>query len=265
MDLLKESIKDFSDEELINQYVNHRGDYTPEAFSILEEEVNSRNIDKSLLEKEKKPVVEIKKGQLSLDSNDFIQFENTFSRSDLLVAISILKENEILFFADNPSPADSFPIESEVLKRFSIHVHKEHAEKAHQLLDEHFEKVGSDYLSKYCGTKDQLKTFNFHDIRISEKEAKELIDVGFSSEEVEVITRYGQRLLDEVDTIEEQRVVFFYDSVEPLLELLQKNIDKLTRTDLLTVLEILQIYCDDPQFPEFMDEAIMTLLSFFTE
>jgi hypothetical protein len=125
--------------------------------------------------------------------------------------------------------------------------------------------VGSDYLSKYCGTKDQLKSFNFHDIHISEKEAKELIDVEFSSEELEVITNYGQRLLAEVETIEKQRVVFFYDSVEPLLELLQKNADKLTRTDLLTVLEILQIYCDDPQFPEFMDEAIMTLLSFFNE
>ncbi|NLL14977.1 MAG: hypothetical protein GX267_16355 [Fibrobacter sp.] len=263
MELLKETIKDFSDEELINQYLNHRGEYTPEAFSTIEEEVNSRNIDKSLLEK--KPEVEIKRGQLSLDSDDFIEFENTFSRSDLMMAISILKEHGILFYADNPNSVDFIPLESELLKRFSIHVHKEHTEKAHQLLDEHFEKVGSDYLSKYCGTKDQLKSFNFHDIHISEKEAKELIDVEFSSEELEVITNYGQRLLAEVETIEKQRVVFFYDSVEPLLELLQKNADKLTRTDLLTVLEILQIYCDDPQFPEFMDEAIMTLLSFFNE
>ncbi len=262
MDLLKQTIKDFSDEELINQYLNHQGEYTPEAFSIIEEEVNSRNIDKNLLRK--KTEVEIKKGQLSLDINDFVQFENTFSRSDLMLAISILKENEILFYADNPNSVDFIPLESEILKRFSIHVHKEHTEKARQLLDEHFEKVGSDYLSKYCGTKDQLKSFNFHDISISEKEAKELIDVGFSSEEVEVITRYGKRLLAEVDAIEEQRVVFFYDSVEPLLNLLQKNTDKLTRNDLLAVLEILQIYCDDPQFPKFMDEAITTLLSFFT-
>lgn len=263
MELLKETIKDLSDEELINQFLNHREEYTPEAFSIIEEEVNSRNIDKSLLEK--KPEVETKRGQLSLDSDDFIQFENTFTRSDLMVAISILKEHEILFYADNPNSVDFIPIESEILKRFSIHVHKEHADKAHQILDEHFEKTGSDYLSRYCGTKDQLKSFNFHDIRISEKEAKEQIDVGFSSEEIEAITSYGQRLLAEVDTIEEQRVIFFYDSVEPLLDLLQKNTDKLTRSDLLTVLEIMQIYCDDPQFPEFMDEAILTLLSFFNE
>jgi hypothetical protein len=263
MELLKDTIKNFSDEELIDQYLNHREEYTPEAFSVIEKEVNSRNIDKNLLEK--KPAVEIKRGVLSLDSDDFIQFENTFSRSDLMAAISILKEHGILFYADNPTSIDFIPLESELIKRFSIHVHKEHAEKAHQLLDEHFEKVGSDYISRYCGTKDQLKSFNFHDIRISEKEAKELIDVGFSPEEVEVITRYGQRLLTEVDTIEEQRVVFFYDSVEPLLELLQKNAKKLTRSDLLTVLEILQIYCEDPQFPEFMDEAIMTLLSFFND
>lgn len=263
MELLKETIKDLSDEELINQYLNHREEYTPEAFSIIEDEVNSRNIDKSLLEK--KPVPEIKKGVLNLDSDDFIQFENTFTRSDLMAAISILKEYGILFYADNPTSVDFIPLESEISKRFTIHVHKEHAEKAHELLDEHFEKVGSDYISRYCGPKDQLKSFNFHDIRISENEAKEQIDVGFSPEEIEVITRYGQRLLAEVDTIEEQRVVFFYDSVEPLLELLKKNAVKLTRSDLLTILEIFQIYCDDSQFPEFMDEAIMTLLSFFTE
>ncbi len=263
MNLLRETLKDCSDEELINQYFNHREEYTPEAFSIIEEEVNSRNIDEGLLEK--KPEVEIKRGQLSLDSDDFILFENTFTRSDLMAAISILKEHEILFYADNPTSVDFLPIESEILKRFSIHVHKEHSEKAHQILDEHFEKVGSDYLSRYCGAKDRLKSFNFHDIRISEIEAKELIDVGFSSEEIEVITSYGQRLLSEVDTIEEQRVIFFYDSVEPLVESLQKNTDKLTRSDLLTVLEVLQIYCDEPQFPEFMDEAIMTLLSFFNE
>ncbi len=263
MELLKDAVKDFSDEELMNQFLNHREEYTPEAFSIIETEVNLRKIDKD--QYVKKPAVQIKKGKLSLDSDDFVQFEHTFTRSDLLIAISILKEHEVLFFADNPSSVDFLPIETEASKRFYIHVHKEHAEKAHELLDEHFEKMGSEYLCRYSSTKDQLRSFNFHDIHISEKEVKELIDVGFSTEEVKVITSYGKRLLSEVETIEEQRVIFFYDSIEPLLKLLQNDTIKLTRTDLLTILEILQIYCDDPQFPEHMDEAILTLLSFFTE
>lgn len=263
MELLKETVKDFCDEELMNQYLNHRDEYTPEAFSIIENEVNLRKIDKD--QYVKKPVAQIKKGRLSLNSEDFVQFEHTFTRSDLLMAVSILKEHELLFFADNPSSVDFIPIETEASKRFSIHVHKEHAGKAHELLDEHFEKMGSEYLCRYSSAKDQLKSFNFHDIHISEKEVTELIDVGFSTEELKVITDYGKRLLSEVETIEEKRVIFFYDSIEPLFELLQNDTNKLTRTDLLAILEILQIYCDDPQFPEFMDEAILTLLSFFSE
>lgn len=262
MDLLKESIKDFSDEDLIDQYLNHREEFTPEAFSIIENEINLRKIDTS---KSEASAPKVKRGIINLDSEDFVQFEHTFSRSDLLMAVSILRENEILFFADNPSSNDFIPIETEASMQFSIHVHKDHIEKAHELLDEHFEKVGSEYLSRYCSAKDQLKSFNFHDIKIAEEEVNELIDVGFSDEEIEVITRYAKRLLKEVDTIEQQRVIFFYDCIEQLLELLEENSSKLIRSDLLTILEILQIYCDDPDFPSSMDEAIQTILSFFAE
>jgi hypothetical protein len=82
-----------------------------------------------------------------------------------------------------------------------------------------------------------------------------------------VISRYGQRLLTEVEDIEQkqQRVVFFYDSIDPLLDALKKKKYKLTPTDLLTVLEILQVYCDDPDFPSSMDDAILSLIDFFVE
>lgn len=264
MEQLRDMVKDYSDEELTDQFVNHRDEYTPEALNILEEEIKLRQIDTSKIEK--KPTKTVKQGTLNLDSDDFLQFEHTFSRTDLILASSVLKDNSILFFADNPSSVDSIPIESESAKRFSIHVHKEFAEKAHELLDEHFEKVGAEYLSRYSSPRDRLRSFNFHDIRISEQEAKELIDVGFSGDEIRVIDTFGNRLLVEVDKIEQEqeRVVFFYDSIEPLLDTLKKSSNsRLNRSDLLTILEILQIYCDDPEFPETMDEAILTLLSFF--
>jgi hypothetical protein len=59
-------------------------------------------------------------------------------------------------------------------------------------------------------------------------------------------------------------VLFYYDSIEPLIERLQESgRTTLSRSDLLTTLEILQVYVDDPALPSSMEEAISQLLSFF--
>ena len=76
----------------------------------------------------------------------------------------------------------------------------------------------------------------------------------------------GRRLLDEADSVEQtqERVLFYYDSIEPLITRLEEHDSgSLSRTDLLTMLEILQVYIDDPAFPASMDEAVSTLLGFF--
>jgi hypothetical protein len=90
--------------------------------------------------------------------------------------------------------------------------------------------------------------------------------VVLTPEEKETVIRLGKRVLDEGDAIEQQqeRVIFYYDSIESLITLLSAKTEaRLTRTDLLTILEILQIFCDDPAFPPFMEESAGALLAFF--
>jgi hypothetical protein len=170
MEGLRDIIKEYSDEELLDQYINHHDEYVPQALELIENEIKIRKIDTDAISKNSVPVP--KQGAFNMNSKDFVLFEHTFTKIDLLIASSILRENEVIFFADNPSSSDFIPTETENSQRFSIHVHKQFEQKAHELLDEHFEKAGAQYLSKYTDAKDRLKTFNFHDIRISEKEAK---------------------------------------------------------------------------------------------
>ena len=87
-----------------------------------------------------------------------------------------------------------------------------------------------------------------------------------AADEKEIITAFGNRLLREAEAVEkaQERILFYYDAIEPLTGLLQEpDRSSLSRNDLLAILEILQIYADDPALPPSMDEAISQLLSFF--
>jgi hypothetical protein len=88
----------------------------------------------------------------------------------------------------------------------------------------------------------------------------------FTSEEKNTITAYGKKVLEEYERIEaeQSRVIFYYDTIESLCDHLSDEEElSLTRTELLTILEILQIFVDNADFPSFMEESIATLLSFF--
>jgi hypothetical protein len=79
MELLKETIKDFSDEELVDQYLNHREEYTPEAFSIIKKSGIAKFREEPAGEK---ATFEIKTA-VEFGQRYFIQFENHFpERSD---------------------------------------------------------------------------------------------------------------------------------------------------------------------------------------
>ncbi|NLD99085.1 MAG: hypothetical protein GX640_04365 [Fibrobacter sp.] len=266
MDKLSESVKDFSDEYLLDQFQNHKDDYTEGALKILGEEVERRNLDinKNIAEKLSNKT---SKEQIRLDKDDFNVFDHTFSYTDLLLATAVLRENDVIFFVENPN-SDTLPLENQAVKRFSICVHKSSEAKAHEILDEHFVKSDGQYSLKNSDIRERLKSFSFHDLQITENDAKEPLDVAFSDAEIRIITGYARRLLSEVDEIEEKqgRVVFYYDAIEPLIELLEETDEKvITRNELLAILEILQIYCSDPGFPDMIDETISALLGFFYE
>ena len=267
MEDLKTAVQKYSNDYLLEQFIDCQEDYTPDALKLLKSEIDSRKISQDEIDsflKRKEVVFDEKK---PLDTKDFVQFDHQFSHTDIILAVTVLRDSKVIFYVDNPV-TDTIPLESEAVKRYTIHVHGDYIEKAHELLDEHFVKVDGVYSFKYAGAIDRLRSFSFHDLNLTELEAAESIEVDLSGDERAVIIRYGKRLLEEVDQIEasQERVVFYYDSVEALIEYLSDESNtELCRSDLLAILEILQIYSGETDFPPSMNDSIATLLSFFLD
>ena len=274
MEQLREGIKNFTDDQLIDIVVFHKKEYTPEALVLIDEEIKRRNLDIVKMSSAKNRMDE--STDVQLDNEDFTRFDHVFNHMDIQLAAAVLRENGIIFYIDNPSSSDTIPLEGESVRQFTIHVHNSAIEAAHALLDEHFEKQDGKYRLKEMGVRARLKAFNFHDIQISEKDAAEMVDVSLTQQEKEVIVHYGKRVVNEIDQLEQEkcnsgeseplgfRAVFYFDSIDPLIDRLSCDEEHiLTKTELLTILEILQIFCDASDFPEFMEEPINALLSFF--
>ncbi|MBN1127830.1 MAG: hypothetical protein JXA71_02515 [Chitinispirillaceae bacterium] len=268
MQELRETVSKYSDKELMTQFINRKDDYTSEALAVMQEEIEKRGIDGSVLEKDggEEKTNEGSATTVTFKSEDFLKFDHSFSRTDLLLASAILREHKVPFFVDNPTSSDTIPTESEAEKRFAINIPKQFADQTHALLDEHFVKADNKYLLKYTGARDRLRAFNFHDIHLTEKEAMEELETALSVEEKAVITTLGCRLLKEAEQVEmaQERVLFYFDSIGPLIERLDMpGMTSLSKNDLLTILEILQVYIDDPALPASMDEAISQVLALF--
>jgi hypothetical protein len=168
------------------------------------------------------------------------------------------------FSSTIPHPATRYRLRTNW--RFIISIPKAYIDKAHAQLDEHFIKADNRYLLKFSGARDRLKAFNFHDVHLTEAESYEELEVALSAEEKRCVIDFGRRLLGEAENVEktQERVLFYYDSIEPLIERLDEpDTGSLSRSDLLAMLEIIQVYVDDPALPASMDEAISTLLGLF--
>ncbi len=269
MDAMRATINEFTDEELLNAYFRTRDQYTPEAQAIMVEVMRQRGLSEKDLTRARDAAAPGTDGAtVRYEINDFVPFEHSFSATDLLLASAVLHDNSIPFFADNPTSSTTFPIETEADRRLTIRVHKEFVGKAHELLGEHFSRDGNRYVLKHEGTRERLRAFNFHDIPASEQTLLEELEVSLTAQERAVIATLGRRLLKEADLIEKKqdRILFYYDSLEPLIkELDAPESAPLNRNDLLAILEIMQVYVDDEGLPDFMDESIATLLSFFLE
>lgn len=265
MEELRRTIQHYTDSELITQVTEKNGEYTPEALAIMKEEAERRGLDPSLpaqkdAREDEEPRVTTYK------SEDFAKFDHAFKRTDLQLATAVLRENAIPFFVDNPTSSDMLPTETEADRSYTINIPKVYADKAHALLDEHFIKADNRYLLRYEGARERLKAFNFSDIHLTESESLEELEVHLSAPEKQCIVTLGRRLYSEAESVEkaQERVLFYYDSIEDLIDRLQDgSASTLSRNDLLTMLEILQVYVDDPALPSSMDEAISSLLGFF--
>lgn len=264
MEQIKKGIQALSDEELLKQFSNFKADYTPEAFTLIEEEINLRNLSVDSLAK--KSTETYRSEVVQLEEKDFGHLDHTFNKIELELAVIVLRENKILYYVGNPSSSDTIPIESEADKQYVLHIYNKNLELAHQLLDEHFEKIDGRYLLKNRGIADQLKVLSFNQIKISEEEAKESVEVEFSATEKKFIADQGRLIIETADTIEkvQDRVIFYYDLIEPVIEKLEdESMSQYTKTELLAVLEIIQISAELNSFPQYMEDATSALINLF--
>jgi len=260
----EQMIRELSNKEILDAYYRHRDDYTAEAQSLLLDEIRKRNLSESSVQENPEEVE--KAAVADLKSEDFVLIEHTFTPIDLLLASAILRDNAIPFFPENITASSAIPIESEGTRRITIRIHKDYIDKSRELLGEHFAVVEDRYTLKHEGVRERLRTFNFHDIQYSEHSLSEEVEVALTSEEKAVVAGLGRRLQQEAESFEktEERILFFYDSIDDLLGRLEKRGEALlTLNDLLTMLEIMQVYIDDPALPTSMDDAIAQLLAFF--
>jgi hypothetical protein len=265
MNEIRDTIREFSDEQLRTAFFREKDQYTDAAIEIIRSEMFKRGLSE---EPDEEAIQEERAAAVRLNSEDFVRFDCSFSRMDLTLAAAILRDNGVPFFVDNPTSSDSIPTETEAGQSYSLLIHKNSLDKAHALLDEHFVKSDRSYLLKYTEARDRLRAFNFNDIHLTEKVANEVLDVDLDAGEKSIIVALGKRLLQEAEQIEkkQERVLFYYDSIEPLIARLQEaGRTALSRNDLLTIIEILQVYADDPALPPAMDEATHQLLAFFMQ
>jgi hypothetical protein len=271
---LQEIVKTYDTPFLLEQYVYKRSEYTNEAVTVLEQEIKRRAISQSDIDDfAKKSLI----GDVGLAGNvevqhfkkdDFIKLDGAFMRNDGVLLRAMFAEENIPFFLDTDVNAGiSSGMNQETKQLVHVQVHKDSKDKAVSLIEAHFNQADGVYAVKYSDIRERLKSFSFQEIQHAEIDIADIVDVSFSHEEKDVLLRYAARLIHDIDRIEAggERIVFFFDNVEELTARLSDDNASLSKTDLLTALEILQIYCDEPDFPQTAHGIAEALLSFFTQ
>jgi hypothetical protein len=265
---LHETVKSYSDRFLIEQCYIHRDQYTEEAAKVLEKELKLRGVKQEEIDSALADIDGVEEARIvHYDKKDFTLLEGAFTTNDALLVRSMLEQHKIPFFSDNSAALLPFNGEELDTHLVKFYIHNDFLDAGRAVIAEHYDACDNRYTIKYQDIKTRLKSFNFYEIPPYILESKEITDVEFSPEEKTVFEKFGPRLLEEVDAIESsrERVVFYYDSIEDFLACLRsKGKPRFTRNHLLTALEILQIYCDDPEFPDAANGVIEALIGFFS-
>jgi hypothetical protein len=270
---LHELVQSYSTPFLLEQYVHMRDEYTAEAIRLMEEELARRKIGAAEIEEYKSKSLIGEDGGSGnvkvrhLQRDDFIKLDGTFSRADGFLVRAMFGDEEVPYFIDTNIQYSAIPGHESASQPVSVYVHKDAKDKALALIDAHFDLADGMYHVKYSDVKERLASFSFSEIQQSDIDSSEITDVHFSQEEKDVLIRYGRRLLSEIDEIETRdgRIVFNFDNVEGLVGLLSREKPGLTKTDLFTALEILQIYCNDTEFGPAAQGVAEALLGFFLQ
>lgn len=258
---LEQVVRGYEDEFLLEQYFVKRDEYEQEALDVMGREIERRGFTDEQLAPYREQQLP---GSDTAENEDieFVPFDDTFSRTDLLLVHTILRDGGVPFYVDNP-PSTVVPLAAESDRRYKIHVRGDKSEQAHELLDQHFHREEGEYRLKHTSVLDRLRGFSFLEVRLSEVELDEEVTITLSDQERESIAAYVRRLMGEIDAVEQQRPVFHFDNAEPVLERVERGGGSLRMIDLLTIVEVLQIYCDEPGFPLALVDASGALLDLF--
>lgn len=270
---LHELVQGYPTPFLLEQYVHMRDEYTPEAIRTMEAELARRGISgEEINEYGKKGLVgELgDQGNVSvrhLKRDDFVKLDGSFSRTDGVVIRAMFGDEDVPFFLDTTVQPAALPGQQNTPVHVGVYVHKDSVDKAMALAAGHFDLVDGVYRARHSDAKERLASFSFDEIQQSDLDDTHITDVHFTPEEKSVIIRYAGRLQHEIDDIENRdgRIVFYFDNVENLAERLGEANPDLTKADLLTALEILQIYCKDQEFGQTAQGIAEALLGFFLQ
>ena len=267
---LPELIRGYSNPYLLEQFYAKRDQYTPEALGLMEQEIQRRGIP----EEEQLPFRQGRGGVAAPGTgrpqahspDEFVAFEGLFSPTDILLVNAVFAEAKIPFYVDNP-PSTVFPTESQSASFLTLHVHRDGVGKARGLLSEHFAIEDGTYRVKFSDDRQRLKALNFHELHLADSPLEGDVGVALSVAESQAILTLARRLVAEVDQLEKEqdRIVFFLDNIPDLIDRLASGPSTmLSKTDLFTVTEILQIYCEDPAFPSALNDTVKAVLDFFS-
>ncbi|MCL2219419.1 MAG: hypothetical protein FWC23_03490 [Chitinispirillia bacterium] len=285
MELLRESVLDFTDERLLDIYRNQREDYHPDAFVIFGDEMARRGIDPNAkvaaAERTEFAAACADAAARNLNRDDFVPLDHPFAKADAVIANTILHDSKIPYvmvkhdlthIEQSDSVVDTsvfgiVPVPTEI-EAFNVMVYKDALPAAKELIEEHFEVdkkyYGGFYTLRQTDFIERLKRFNFNDITMSDNAAHEHIDVDLSKEERAAIAVLACMLMDEADAIEDEqcRIVFFYDSLEGIIDKMKSGAPSLTRTEFLAIIEMCQIYCEDERYNPALNNIASSILDF---
>jgi hypothetical protein len=253
---IEDSVHGFSNEQLIEHYYLEKSNYTEEALTAMKQELRRRAISQEKIDAVITALTapdseESEYMAKHYDKSEYETIDGRFTANDVLIVRAMLAEHEIPLMIDMSEVAAMSGIQAKASHPVTLLVHRDFIEQARKLIAEHFDLNEEMYVLKYNDTLSRLKAFNFYEVPPAILVSSEITAVELSPAEKDILIAFGRRLLDEVDAIEaeQERVIFYYDAVEPLIEQLEKpEKPKLLHTDLLASLEILQIYCSDPGF-----------------
>ena len=115
MSEISEKIKEFSDEFLLEQFNNRGHEYTDEAIALMQEEISLRNLNGNMPEENKNEVSDNEESENMED--ELIPIDNKFNRTDLVLAQSILTDEEIPFYVTSSTQSSACLVGSEMCIR----------------------------------------------------------------------------------------------------------------------------------------------------